>query len=99
MGQNCKLWVRPVCAQTVNFETLLRHSLSLMMGYFWYKFQQVRAIFRGLKANKPPKWPHFMAAALPRNHLKIYNFGTTNFIVMKLTTNMYLHVTFHFRKN
>ena len=40
-----------------------------------------------------------MAAASPQKHLKIYNFGTTNVILMKHTTIIYLHETFHLAKN
>ena len=40
-----------------------------------------------------------MAAASPRKHLKIYNLGTTNAILMKLITFMYHHKTFHLEKN
>ena len=32
-------------------------------------------------------------------HSKIYNLATTNAILMRLTTIMYLHETFHFVKN
>ena len=67
-----------------------------MMDYLWSKFQQIRAIFGGERANKPPKGAHLMAAASPRNNLKIYNFGTTNGMKMKLATIMYHHKTFHF---
>ena len=35
-----------------------------------------------------------MDAALPQEHLKIYILTTTNPILMKLTTFMYLHKTF-----
>ena len=35
-----------------------------------------------------------MDAASPRKHLKIYNFGTTNGMKMKLTMIMCLHKTF-----
>ena len=36
-----------------------------------------------------------MDAASPRNHLNIYNLGTTNAIKMKLDTIIYLHETFY----
>ena len=42
-----------------------------------------------------PKRGHFMDAALPRKHLKIYNLKTTSVALMKLTTIMYLHKTFN----
>ena len=62
-----------------------------MRDYLWSKFQQTRAIFGGEKAKKPPKRGHFMDAALPQNHLKIYNLTTANATLMKLTTIFYLN--------
>ena len=47
---------------------------------------------------EPQKGTHFMAAALPRNNLKIYNFGTPNGIKIKLTTIMYHHKTFNLQQ-
>ena len=70
-----------------------------MMDYLWSKFQQIRALFGRERAKKPPKRPHFMPVALPRKHLKIYNFGTTNGIKIKLTTIMYPHETFDLANN
>ena len=66
-----------------------------MMYYLWSKFQQIPAIFGGERTQKSLKLDHFMAAALPRNHLSVYNLETTNTIKMKLTTIMYLHETLH----
>ena len=66
-----------------------------MKNYFWSKFQQTRAIFGGEKAQKPPKRGHFMDAASPRKHLKIYNLTTANATLMKLTTIMYLYKMFN----
>ena len=79
--------------------TLIISDFCLMMDYLRPKFQQIRVIFWGERAKKPPKRAHFMAAALLRNNLKIYNFGTINAILMKLTTIMYVHETFHLGKN
>ena len=70
-----------------------------MMEYLWSKFQQIAAIFGGERAKKAPKRAHFMAAALPQKHLKFYNFGTTNAILMKLSRTMYHYETFHLKKN
>ena len=70
-----------------------------MRDYLWSKFQQARAIFGGERAQKPPKRGHFMDAALPRKHLKIYNLTTTNATVMKLTTIVCLHKTFNLAKD
>ena len=66
-----------------------------MKNYLWLKFQQTRAIFGGEKAQKPPKRDHFMDAAEPRKHLKIYNLTTANATLMKLTTIMYLYKKFN----
>ena len=69
-----------------------------MMDYLWSKFEFEQCLGEKGPRN-PPKRAHFMAAASPQNNLKICNFGTTNGIKMKLTTNMYLHETFHLAKN
>ena len=66
-----------------------------MRNYLWSKFQQTRAIFGGEKAQKPPKRSHFMDAASPRKHLKIYNLTIANATLMKLTTIMYLYKMFN----
>ena len=42
-----------------------------------------------------PKW-YFL---LVGKHLKIHNMETTNAILMKLTSIMYLHETFHLAQN
>ena len=70
-----------------------------MRDYLWSKFQQTGGIFVGERAQKSPKRGHFMDAALPRKHLKIYNLTTTNATLMKLTTIMYLHKTFNLAKD
>ena len=66
----------------------------LWKTYLCLKFQQTRVIFAGERAQKPPKRGHFMDAALPRKHLKIYNLITTNATIMKLTIILCLHKTF-----
>ena len=66
-----------------------------MRDYLWSKFQQTCVIFRGERAQKslpPPPKGAFMDAALPRNHLNIYNLTATNAKLMKVTTSMYLHM-------
>ena len=70
-----------------------------MRDYLWSKFQQTGAIFVGERAQKPTKRGHFMDAASPRKHLKIYNFTATNAALMKLTTIMYLDKTFNLVKD
>ena len=55
--------------------------------------------FGGVMAKKPPRSslkPNFQ---LLRKHLKTNNLPTSNAILMKLTTIMYLHETFHLAKN
>ena len=70
-----------------------------MRDYRWLKFQQTRAIFGGEMAQKPPRRGHFMDAASPRKHLKIYNLTATNATLIKLTIIMYLHKIFNFAKD
>ena len=59
--------------------------------YLWWEFQQYWTIFGGLRAKKPLKMGHFMDAESRLKALKIFNLTTTNAILMKLTTIMYLH--------
>ena len=66
-----------------------------MTDYLLSKFQQTRAIFMGEKAQKPPKRGHFMDAASPQKHLKIYNLTTTNATLMKITIIMCLYKMFN----
>ena len=69
--------------------------MVLMRDYLWSKFQQTQTIFGGERAQKPPKSGHFMDAASPQKHLKIYNLTTANAALIKLTTIMYLHKIFN----
>ena len=50
--QNLRLQVRPVSAQTLNFERLFKFYLCLMRDYLWLKLQQTCAIFREERAQK-----------------------------------------------
>ena len=63
------------------------------------KFQTNATPFGGVILKTPPKSGLKSTFLVLRNHLKIYNFGTINAILMKLTTIMYLHKTFHLAKN
>ena len=45
----------------------------------------------GVRAQKPPKKGYFVDAESVRKTLEIFNLTTTNAILMKLTTIMYLH--------
>ena len=48
-------------------------------------------IFGGVRAQNPPKKNHFMDAKSLRKTLKLFNLTTTNSVLMKLTTIIYLH--------
>ena len=85
MDQNHHFWICLISALTLNFERLFRGCLFLMKDYLWLKFQQTQAIFEGERAQKSPKSSHFMDAASPRKHLKLYNLTTTNATLMNLT--------------
>ena len=74
----------------------LNFSKILLGQYLWCRFQQDRTIFGGVRAQNLPKMAHFMDAASPRKHWKIYNLTTTNAIKIKLTTISYLHIVSHF---
>ena len=47
----------------------------------------------------PPKMAQFIDALLSQKLLKIYNFTTTNAMKMKFPTIVYLHETFHLKKD
>ena len=83
----------------VSFSLILKDCLEtvfdLWKTYLWLKFQQIQVIFAGWRAQKPPKRGHFMDAALPWKHLKIYILTTKNATLMKLTTIMYLQRKFN----
>ena len=103
LGENwAQKWTKTINFGYVSFP--LKHSILkdcsetvfvLWKTYLWSKFQQTRVIFAGERAQKPPKRGHFMDAASPQKHLKIYNLTTTNATLMKLTTIMYLHKMFN----
>ena len=99
MDQNHHFWICLISALTLNFERLFRGCLFLMKDYLWLKFQQTQAIFEGERAQKSPKSSHFMDAASPRKHLKLYNLTTTNATLMNLTEIMYLHKVFNLAKD
>ena len=68
------------------------HYLALR---YCSKFQKNLTIFGGVMAKKPPRSslkPNFL---LLRKHLKVCNLTTTNIILMKLNTIMYLHKNFN----
>ena len=48
-------------------------------------------IFGGVRAQNTPKKNHFMDAKSLRKTLKLFNLTTTNSVLMKLTTIIYLH--------
>ena len=64
-------------------------KLSAKLGNIWKRG-------RGGRPPIPPKKGHFMDAESVQKTLKIYNLTTTYGILVKLTTIMYLHKTFHF---
>ena len=93
--------------QTLGIFRFCKHSnvlkiLKTMFVFPWIvplvKFFQDLAIFGRVRAQKNAKKGHFMDGASPWKHLKIYNLTTTNAILIKLTTIMYLHENFHSAK-
>ena len=56
-------------------------------------------IFGEVRAQKSPKMVHFMDAASPWKHWKIYHLTTINSIKMKLTTILYIHKNIYLGKN
>ena len=83
--QNFKLWVK-----------IYWHVLSDLEPQNW---KILEPKFGEVRTQKPPKRGHFMNAKLVSKMFKIFNLTTTNVIVMKLTTIMYLYDIFSWTKN
>ena len=86
---------------------VLKHRISKHCSYtvflLWWttsgpNFNKFEPYMGEKGPRNPPKRAHFMAAALPRKHLKIHNFGTTNTMLMELTRIMYHQKIFHLAK-
>ena len=83
--QNFKLWVK-----------IYWHVLSDLEPQNW---KILEPKFGEVRTQKPPKRGHFMNAKLVSKMFKIFNLTTTNVIVMKLTTIMYLYDIFSWTEN
>ena len=70
-----------------SYERLPLVGISAKLSLIWGR--------KAPETSPPPKRGHFMDAALPRKHLKIYNLTTANATLMKHTTMMYLHKMFN----
>ena len=73
--------------------TLKRFSNSVLFARL-LPLVRISAMFDhtgGVKAQKPPKKDYFLDAELVRKILEIFIVTTTNGILMKLTTIMYVH--------
>ena len=68
------------------------HYLTL---HYWSKFQKNLMLFGGVMVKKLPGSSQKLYYLLQPKHLKAYNLTTTNGIMMKLSTIMYLYETFH----
>ena len=99
MNQNHHFWICIISALALNFERLFRGCYFLMEDYLWLTFKQTQAIFEGEGTRKSPKSSHFMDAASPRKHLKLYNLTSINATLMNLTTIMYLHKVINLAKD
>ena len=67
--------------------------------HHWSKFQSNLTQFGGVIPKKPPTSILKSTFLVLRKHLQINNLATTNAILMKLTTIMYLHDTFLLARN
>ena len=63
------------------------------------KFEKNLTAFGGVMVKKQPKSPQKWHFWLIGKHLDIDNLATTNGILMKLTTIVYLHETFNLAQN
>ena len=90
MDENLQLWVRPVSAETLNFERLFKYCLCLRETTSGQNFRKLVPYLWEKRLRNSPKGG-FMDAASPQKHLNIYNLTATNAKLMKCTTSMYLH--------
>ena len=67
--------------------------------YHWSKFQKNSTAFGGVIPKKPPKSSLKSTFLVLQKHLKIHNLATISAILIKLTTIIYLHDTFHLAEN
>ena len=91
----CQSWTKSSNFGPVSFlwipQLLFKQWFFLPEYYLWWEFRQYWTIFGRLRAQKPPKKDHFMDAKSVRKTLKSFNLTTSNAVMMKLTTVMYLH--------
>ena len=82
-----------------NFEGFFKHCVFLIGTLHLVKISARLNNIWGSKGPKLPRKGHFMNVESIRKTLKIFNFTTTNAILMKLTTDIYLNKVFHLTKS
>ena len=75
------------------------HVIENIALYYCSKFEKNLTKFRGVMAEKSRKSAQKWYFLLLGKHLKIHNLATSNAMLIKLTTIMYLHDTFNLTKN
>ena len=75
------------------------YVVSYLPLYHWSKFGTNPTSFGGVIVEKPPRSSQKLYFLLLWKHLKVYNLTTTNGIMMKPTTLMYLYETFYLTLN
>ena len=74
-----------------SFNFFFKQCFCLIGYYLCWELRQYRTILRGVRGQKPRKKGHFVDVESVRKTLKTFNLTTTNAILMKLTTIVYLH--------
>ena len=74
-----------------SFKFFFKQCFCLLEYYLKQECRQYWTIFGGIMTQKPSSEGHFMDAESVRKTLKTFNLTTTNDILMKLTTIMYLY--------
>ena len=87
----CKLWVHLFFMKTQIIQIFFKECLLFRRVYLWRELRQYSTKFGGVMAQKPSKKDHFMEAESTLKTLKTFNLTTTNAILIKLTTIMYLY--------
>ena len=78
-----------------NFEGFFKQCLS----YWRPPLVKILERLNNIWGSEGPKRGYAMDSEAIQKTLKIFNFTTTDFILMKTTTNMYLYKVFHLAKS
>ena len=73
---------RSLFINTQILQRFFKQCFCLLEYYLWWEFRQYWTIFGRVRSQKPPKRDYFVDAASVRKTWKIFNFTTTNAILI-----------------